>query len=110
MSYLELLRQSKARRKESRGVGETSTVLQVSESGVPASAENLTKPDIEADNPNAQRLLQAGWKPKVSFGDRVIWQRPDTGFYRSEEAAICLLDLEGHRSSGRALKNKPMQS
>ncbi len=50
---------------------------------------DLTKPESE----NARRLLEAGWKPKVSFGGRVIWERPDNGFYRSEEAAICLLEL-----------------
>lgn len=54
-----------------------------------ASPENLTKPDTE----NARRLLKVGWKPKVSFGEKVIWERPENGFYYSEEAAICVLEL-----------------
>jgi hypothetical protein len=65
----------------------------------PTDSLDLKKPESEADTENARRLLEAGWKPKVSFFERVIWERPDTGFYRSEEAAICLLEL--NRSGGR---------
>lgn len=32
------------------------------------------------------QLLSAAWKPEDSFGMR-IWERPDTGFYVSEEMA-----------------------
>ena len=56
--------------------------------GPSASLEDLTKPNSE----NAWRLLEAGWTPKVSFGGQVIWERPDNGFYFSEEAAICVLE------------------
>ncbi len=74
-----------------------------------ANPTNLTKPDTE----NARRLLVAEWKPKVSFGGRVIWERPDDGFYRSEEAAICLLERIGNadraRRANRELENNPMQ-
>ena len=70
---------------------------------------DLTKPDSE----NARRLLKAGWKPKVSFGGRVIWERPDDGFYRSEDAAICLLELTESagraRARSRQLENNLMQ-
>lgn len=54
-----------------------------------ANLENLEK----LDSPEVCRLLKAGWKPETSFGGKVIWKRPDNGFYRSEKAAICLLDL-----------------
>jgi hypothetical protein len=74
-----------------------------------ASPENLTKPDTE----NARRLLKAGWKPKVSFGGKVIWERPGNGFYYSEEAAICVLELIQSASqpevSNEYLENNPMQ-
>jgi hypothetical protein len=44
-----------------------------------------------SESANGRRLVAAGWEPKVSFGGKVIWQRPDNGFYCSEEAALCLL-------------------
>ena len=62
-----------------------------------ADPTNLTKPETES----TRRLLRAGWKPKVSFGGRVIWERPDDGFYRSEEAAICLLEMIGNAGQAR---------
>ncbi len=80
------------------------------ESAIPsASLADLTKPDTE----NARRLLEAGWTPKVSFGWRVIWERPDTGFYYSEETAICVPELrktrtenaETHPMEGATLPN-----
>ena len=43
------------------------------------------------ESPNARRLLDADWKPKVSFGGKVIWERPDNGFYCSEESALHFL-------------------
>ncbi len=59
-------------------------------------------------NENARRLLEAGWVPKVSFGGRVIWERPDTGFYYSEETAICVLELQEIRSA--TFENNPMKN
>jgi hypothetical protein len=51
---------------------------------------------LALESVNGRRLVAAGWKPKVSFGGKVIWQRPDNGFYYSEEAALCLLSrMEG---------------
>lgn len=41
------------------------------------------------------RLEAAGFRPKVSFFERVIWQRPDTGFYVSEQMALHLLNRDG---------------
>ncbi len=63
-----------------------------------ADATDLSKPDTE----NARRLLGAGWKPKVSFFEQVIWERPDTGFYVSEEMALHLLDAKNVRSKSGA--------
>jgi hypothetical protein len=53
----------------------------------------------ELDIGSTRRLLEAGWKPKVSFGQRVIWERPDTGFWVSEEMALHLLNK--HKEAGR---------
>jgi hypothetical protein len=57
-----------------------------------------TKPDTE----NARRLLEAGWKPKVSFGGKVIWERPDTGFWVSEQMALHLLENKGTKGDQKA--------
>jgi hypothetical protein len=39
-----------------------------------------------------RRLIAAGWKPKERCG-KIIWERPDDGFYVSQEAAIHFLDV-----------------
>ncbi len=58
-----------------------------------AEAQEAEKAEALAhESANGCRLVAAGWKPKVSFGGKVIWQRPDNGFYCSEEAALCLLN------------------
>jgi hypothetical protein len=53
--------------------------------------------DIKATRtPRSQderRLLSAGWKPNERYG-LTIWERPDTGFYFSEEAALRILNQE----------------
>src|SRR5829696_3780236 len=88
VSYLKLLRQSKARRNESRRGDESPVMLQGSGAEPSVDAMDLTKPDTEG----ARRLYGAGWESKVSFFGRVIWERPDTGFYVSEEMALHLLE------------------
>jgi hypothetical protein len=61
-------------------------------------AKSVPLADSECGNPiktetaNDRKLMEAGWKPKRSFGEVVIWERPDTGFYVSEEVAVRLLD------------------
>jgi hypothetical protein len=54
-------------------------------------ADGGEKPAPAAVGPEARRLVASGWKPKVRFG-KTIWQRPDTGFWVSEEMALHLLD------------------
>lgn len=44
------------------------------------------------ESPDARRLRDAGWKPKASFGGKVIWERPETGFYCSEASALHFLE------------------
>ena len=51
---------------------------------------NPTKPETETATD--RRLEEAGWKPKESFGGVVVWERPDTGCYVSEEMALHLLN------------------
>ena len=75
--YLELIREVRRRELEKTGVG---------------SREREKAEALAHESTNGRRLVAAGWKPKVSFGRKVIWQRPDNGFYYSEEAALCLLD------------------
>jgi len=97
MSYLALLRQSKARRRESNPADEAKRDLLESQWEEPGSPTVL--PVSSADH---QRLKEAGFKPKVSFGKRVIWERPDTGFYYSEEIALHLLDAKNIRDKSGA--------
>jgi hypothetical protein len=87
MSYLKLLRDSKSRRRESihrDEVKQHTSEPQCEETG--ALAAKLVS------NANHQRLDDAGYKPKISFGGRVIWERPDTGFWVSEKMALHLLE------------------
>ena len=87
MSYLELLRRSKARRRGSSHGDEAK--------------QDLPEPRHEeagglavhlAPSADHRRLEEAGYRPKISFGGRVIFERPDTGFWVSEEMALHLLD------------------
>jgi hypothetical protein len=55
-----------------------------------------TEPEPKTDTEDARRLLEAGWKPKASFG-RVIWERPDTGFWVCEEVALYFLESKNIR-------------
>lgn len=66
---------------------------------VPSEPRNLEKPEIESAD--AHKLSEAGWEPRVSFGGVVIWERPDTGYYVSEEMALCLLDRWTRRDEKR---------
>ncbi len=87
MRYLKLLRDSKTRRREAihrDEVQHDAPEPQYEETG--AFAAKLVS------NADHQRLEEAGYKPKISFGGRVIWERPDTGFWVSEEMALHLLD------------------
>ena len=44
-----------------------------------------------AADPEARKLLSAGWKPKER-GELVIWANPETGFYYSQEVALHFLE------------------
>ena len=44
-------------------------------------------------DPEACKLSAAGWEPKERCG-KVIWKRPDNGFYFSQEMASHLLGTE----------------
>jgi hypothetical protein len=52
-----------------------------------------------------RRLIAAGWKPKVR-GGKIIWKRPDNGFYVSQEVSIHFWDAGivniGHKSGANA--------
>lgn len=93
--YLDLVRDSRTPVSEV-----TDTELQGSGETARRGGQFLPEPK----HSEARRLLDAGWKPKVSFGGETIWQRPDTGFYRSEEAAVCLLSRVEDASKVRLRK------
>jgi hypothetical protein len=83
MSYLELLRRSRARRRESSyGDEEKQALPEFQHEEAEALAVHL------APSAEHRRLEEAGYRPKISFGRRVIWERPDTGFWVSEEMAL----------------------
>jgi hypothetical protein len=97
MSYLDLLRRSKARRRESSRGDEAKQDLskfQHEEAGAHAV--------LPAPSADYQRLEAAGYKPKISLRGRVIWERPDSGFYYSEEMALHLLDAKNIRDKSGA--------
>ncbi len=97
MSYLELLRRSKARR---RGSGHRDEAKQDSPESRCEEAGILTA--LPVSGADRRRLEAAGYKPKLSFGKRVIWERPDTGFYVSQEMALRLLDTKNIRNKSGA--------
>ena len=97
VSYLALLRQSKARRRESSHSDEAKWDLPESQC-----EEARTLAVLPVSSAAYRRLEEAGYKPKVSFGERVIWERPDTGFYVSQEMALHLLDTKNIRSKSGA--------
>ena len=61
------------------------------------------KPVSSADH---QRLEEAGYRPKISFGERVVWERPDTGFWVSQEMALHLLETKSKEET-REDKRRP---
>jgi hypothetical protein len=88
MSYLRLLRDSRTRRPESIHRGEVQQDApepQGEEAGALA-AKTVSSADHK-------RLEEAGYRSKISFGERVIWERPDTGFWVSQEMALHLLEM-----------------
>jgi hypothetical protein len=87
VSYLELLRRSKARRRKSSHRDEAKQELP--ESRCEEAAAPAVFPVSSADH---RRLEATGFKPKVSFGGKVIWERPDTGFWLSQEMALHFLE------------------
>ena len=87
MSYLELLRRSKARRRQSSHRDEARQELPEIRCQEDGGAAVLT-----VSSADHRRLEEAGFKPKVSFGGKVIWERPDTGFWSSQEMALHFLE------------------
>ena len=64
-------------------------------------ADDSESPTPLTNDAEACTLVAAGWKPKIRFG-RTIWERPDAGFWISQELALHLLEgrstKEGQRS------------
>jgi hypothetical protein len=87
MRYLKLLRDSKTRRRESIHRGEVHQ-----DAPEPQCEDNGVLAAKLVSNAHHQRLEEAGYRPKISFGGRVIWERPDTGFWVSQEMALHLLE------------------
>lgn len=87
MNYLKLLRDCKTRRQEPIHSGEVRPDLPESQC-----EEGEALPVIPVSSADHQRLKEAGYTPKISFGERVIWQRPDTGFWVSQDMALHLLE------------------
>ena len=57
--------------------------------------------NTQETDPEARRLLAAGFEPKER-GGMIIWQRPDTGFWVSQEMALHLSEnksTEGERGA-----------
>ncbi len=80
-SYLELARRARLRRSQP-GPGPASE----------AARDVQTVRPIHLD-PDGRRLEAAGFEPKER-GGKIIWQRPDTGFWVSQEMALLLLEAK----------------
>jgi hypothetical protein len=82
MSYLQLARRSRARREEfgSRPASEAVTDMKAIQQNRPINLD-----------PEGRKLEAAGFEPKER-GGKIIWQRPDTGFWVSQEMALHLLE------------------
>ena len=63
------------------------------EQAIPLAGESIVREEgceVSEISPEHRRLLAAGFKPKER-GGLTIWERPDTGFYVSQEMALHLL-------------------
>ena len=87
-SYLKLARQARARRNESE--------LRLASEAV--GDVQIVRP-IHLDS-EGRRLEAAGFEPKERSG-KIIWQRPDTGFWVSQEMALHLLESKSKEEDQR---------
>lgn len=99
-SYLELLRASRASPGRKPRGGHPDTAAR--EGPEPRHREDGSRTVLPFPDAEASRLTAAGYRPEESFSGRVIWERPDTGFYVSKEMALHLLDTNNVRSKSGA--------
>jgi hypothetical protein len=94
--YLDLARRIRAAQERSE---EEST------SWLASDAATNARPRQQAEavhlSSDGRRLEAAGFNPKAR-GGKIIWQRPDTGFYVSQEVALHLLDTKNIRDKSGA--------
>ena len=64
--------------------------------------------DLQATGPQARKLLTASWKPKERCG-KIIWQRPNNGFYYSKEVGLHLLNQKEHTGQERGNRKEVTQ-
>lgn len=84
------------------------------ESSRPESEESDGAVSPSLESPITRGLLDAGWTPKVSFGGKVIWERPDNGFYCPKELALHFVErsdesprgLSGKRGNGKEVTQR----
>jgi hypothetical protein len=90
--YLELARQVRARQNEPglRPASEAATDVQTVRQSRPVHFD-----------PEGRKLEAAGFKPKER-GGKVIWQRPDTGFWVSQEMALDLVERKSMEEGQKA--------
>jgi hypothetical protein len=89
--YLELARWVRARREESRSQLASQAVTDVQ-------TMRQSRP-IQLDS-SGRKLEAAGFQPKERDG-KIIWQRPDTGFWVSQEMALHLLEARSMEEDQR---------
>ena len=59
-------------------------------------------------DPDACKLSAAGWESKER-GGKVIWKRPDNGFYYSKEVSLHLLNQKEHTGQERGNRKQVTQ-
>ena len=94
--YLDLIEAAdRARRSPTR------TPLAADRNTASGVADNGKNPMPLTAGPETHSLLAAGWRPKVRLG-KTIWQRPDTGFWVSQEVALYLLESKSREEDQRS--------
>ena len=86
--YLDLARRIRAARERS----EESKSWLASEAAT--NVRSRHQPEVVHLTSDGRKLKAAGFKPKAR-GGKIIWQRPDTGFWVSQEMASHLLERRG---------------
>lgn len=96
---MELLRSSRVEREP---LGDSYEEETVEAQPTSRRRETVSPQIISLPSTDTLKLSAAGHRSKVSFSKRVIWQSPDTGFWFSEDMALCFLERSNSENKSGA--------